>query len=225
MIRLYIHHLVGLKGAEHPQAYLIGLGFTAREARTLAHGHEAELLQDDVLQRLCEGLLCTPNDVLSWYGPGDHPLVALNASGPQLKERLQASKSAAEAEELLTKALEAMRAEVPPQRMAGGRLFLNVERLLRLRQVKKPRRELMRMGFTASEAQRLLSSDRKGVRVKVLTRLCEAFQCLPNELYDFEGPEGHVLQAVRKPGAVNLDAGLAGLTEEQLRRVVQAVWR
>lgn len=226
MLRLYIKHLLGMKGAEHPQAYLMGLGFTAREARTLAHGQKASIMRDDVLQRLCEGLLCTPNDVFRWHGATDSHLYGLNKwFYTQVNSILGRSQSPEETEQLLAKALAALDAEEPVQRMTGGRLYLNVGRLLRQRQVKKLNRELVRMGFSQMEAQRLLSPQRKAFRLTMLTRLCEAFHCLPNELFDFEGPEGHVLNAVRKEPVVVLDERLAGLTDAQLRRVAQAMVR
>lgn len=224
MIRPYLNDLLRTKGAEHPQAYLIGLGFTAREARTLIHGDKVEQMRDSMLQRICEHLLCTPNDVFRWYGPKDHLLMALNrSSASRVADVMKQAKSAAESKRMLEKALEALAEEEPQLKMHGGRLFLNVERLLRQRQVKKMNRELVRMGFTAMEAQRLLSPERVAFKMKMLKRLCEAFRCLPNELFDFEGPEGHVLNAVRKEEMPMLDERLKGLTEEQVRRVVEAM--
>jgi len=226
MLLLYLDDMMRMKGAEHPQAYLQGLGFTAREARTLAHRNEKAVMRDSVLQRLCEGLLCTPNDVFRWFGLADHHLIALNVGAAYgVAGKMKLAKSAAEGELMLAKALAALEAEEPVERMHDGRLFLNVERLLRQRQVKKLSRELVRMGFTWMEAQRLLSPKRLAFKLSMLTRLCVAFECLPNALFDFEGPERHVLNAVRKDEAPVLDERLKGLTEAQLRRVLEAMER
>src|SRR5690606_21274017 len=78
MIRLHLNDLLRTKGAEHPQAFLVGLGFTVGEARTLVNGHKVAQMRDSMVQRLCERLLCTPNDLFRWHGPADHPLAALN---------------------------------------------------------------------------------------------------------------------------------------------------
>lgn len=224
MIKPYLQYLLWIRGTEHPQAYLIKQGFSAREARTLVNGNKIAQMRDSVLQRLCEVLLCTPNDVFRWYGPKDHWLMALNRGGDKaIATVFREAKTEKEAQELLAKALEALEAEKPVQRVHGGRLFLNVERLLRERQVKKLNRELVRMGFTWMEAQRLLSPDRKAFKMSMLTRLCEAFQCLPNDLFDFDGPQGHVLEAVRKEPVEQLDERLSNLTEEQVRRVLKAI--
>lgn len=224
MLKLRVDKLLAEKGAEHPQVYLMKFGFSAREARTLVHGIKVEQMRDRVLQRLCEALLCVPNDVFRWFGAADNHLVHLNKWPTiQVTRQLKGAKSAEDADRLLARALAAIAQEDPVQRMTGGRLFLNVGRLLLQRQVKHPNRELVRMGFTWMEAQRLLSSERKAFKMKVLTRLCIAFGCLPNELFDFEGPEGHVLNAVRKAEACVLDERLSGLTDEQLRRVAHAM--
>ena len=103
--------------------------------------------------------------------------------------------------------------EVPMTRMHGGRMFINVRRLLEQRGVKKLHRELKWMGFTHGEAAGLLSDKRVAIKLPLLTKVCVAFKCMPNDIYDFAGPEGHVLNAVRKAPVVAIDARLAGLTQ------------
>lgn len=224
MLEVNVNSVAWMNGSEHVQAFLMERGLTAREARTLTHPKKMRQVRDSLLQRLCEGLLCTPNDVFRWTGPKESLLSGLNTgTATALVHQLKAMREPKDAERLLEKALKVLEEEPEVKRMHGGRLFINVRRLLEQRGVKKLHRELKRMGFTHGEAAGLLSERRRSIKLKLLKRLCEAFHCLPNELYDFEGPEGHVLEAVRKAPVVSLDARLKGLSEAQLRRVLEAV--
>jgi DNA-binding Xre family transcriptional regulator len=91
---------------------------------------------------------------------------------------------------------------------------------MELEQVSKVHKELQRKGFTHNEAQKLLSDDRKSIKLSMLARVCVAFKCLPNDVYDFEGPEGHVLFPLRKAPVVNVRERLGKLSEAELRRVL-----
>jgi len=217
MLQLHVSTLVEMHGAEHQQTFLIKYGLSPREARTVSYPQKMRMMRYGLLQRVCEGLLCTPNDVFRWSGKKDSHLKVLNRTGKKsLSERLGALKDPKEYDRLMEELLDALEAEPKVKRMHDGRLFLNVGRLLRMRGVKKLHRELKRMGFTHNEAANLLSGRQKAFKLSLLTRVCVAFNCLPNDVLDFEGPEGHVLQALKKEPVVSLEGRLAGLTEEQL---------
>jgi DNA-binding Xre family transcriptional regulator len=225
MLQLNIGGMARMYGAEHVQAFLIERGLSAREARTVTHPTEVRQVRDSLLQRLCEGLLCTPNDVFRWTGVGESHLHYLNVGDtPSLALWLRGVRDPKEVERLMLLAQKLYEEEeVPMTRMHGGRMFINVRRLLEQRGVKKLHRELKWMGFTHGEAAGLLSDKRVAIKLPLLTKVCVAFKCMPNDIYDFAGPEGHVLNAVRKAPVVAIDARLAGLTQEQLRKVLWKV--
>jgi DNA-binding Xre family transcriptional regulator len=224
MLQLNVSGMARMYGAEHVQAFLIERGLSAREARTVTHPTEVRQVRDSLLQRLCEGLLCTPNDLFRWTGVGESHLHYLNVGDPpSFALWLRGVRDPKEVERLMARAHEVLAEEVPMTRMHGGRMFINVRRLLEQRGVKKLHRELKRMGFTHGEAAGLLSDKRVAIKLPLLTKVCVAFKCMPNDIYDFAGPEGHVLNAVRKAPVVAIDARLAGLTQEQLRKVLWKV--
>ncbi len=224
MLQMNVGRMAQMQGAEHVQVFLIERGLSAREARTVTHPKEVRQVRDSLLQRLCEGLLCTPSDVFRWEGESESYLNKLNAGDPpSFALWLRGVRDPKEVERLMARAHEVLAEEVPMTRMHGGRMFINVRRLLEQRGVKKLHRELKRMGFTHGEAAGLLSDKRRAIKLPLLTKACVAFHCFPNDLYDFEGPEGHVLNAVRKAPVVAIDARLDGLTQEQLRKVLWKV--
>jgi DNA-binding Xre family transcriptional regulator len=224
MLELNVERLVRMHGADYPQTFLVGRGLSAREARTVWHPKEIKQVRDSLLQRLCEGLLCTPNDVFVWRGGTDSILSGLNKGPVQsLADRLLREQDPKEVERLVQQALNVLEEEPVVRRIHGGRLRLNVRRLLEQKGVKRLHHDLMQMGFSHGEAAGLLGESRMAIKLPLLARLCEAFHCLPNDVYDFEGPEGHVLGALQKEPVVKLDARLEGLTEAQLRRVLEAL--
>lgn len=224
MLELNVERLVRMHGADYPQTFLVGRGLSAREARTVWHPKEIKQVRDSLLQRLCEGLLCTPNDVFVWRGGTDSILSGLNKGPVQsLADRLLREQDPKEVERLVQQALKVLEEEPVVRRIHGGRLRLNVRRLLEQKGVKRLHHELMQMGFSHGEAAGLLGDRRQAIKLPLLARVCEAFHCLPNDVYDFEGPEGHVLGALQKEPVVKLDARLEGLTEAQLRRVLEAL--
>ena len=81
MLELNVERLVRMHGAERGQVLLMKRGLSAREARTVWHPKGIRQVRDSLLQRLCEGLLCTPNDVFVWRGGAESFLKGLN-KGP-----------------------------------------------------------------------------------------------------------------------------------------------
>lgn len=224
MLEMYVDRVIGMHDTRKRFPFLMERGLTAREARSVCHPKQMRQLRDSLLQRLCEGLLCTPNDVFRWVGAADNELMQLNV-GPanSIATRLQRMTDPKEAERMLQRALKMLEEEPLTPRMHGGRLFINVKRLLEQRGMKRYHWSLMRMGFSHGEAARLLSNERKAVKISLLTRVCVAFKCLPNDVYDFEGPAGHVLLAVKKAPVLVLDERLSKLTEAQLRRLLEGL--
>lgn len=193
---------------------------TAREAQTLSRPQKMNQVRDTLVQRLCEGLVCMPNDLFRWHGDMGHALAALNVPLPMNVPDALKNVPYARLEEVLHQLAQEEQQSSKPSVVHGGRLFINVRRLMELEQVSKVHKELQRKGFTHNEAQKLLSDDRKSIKLSMLARVCMAFKCLPNDVYDFEGPEGHVLSPLRKAPVVNVRERLGKLSEAELRRVL-----
>jgi DNA-binding Xre family transcriptional regulator len=102
-----------------------------------------------------------------------------------------------------------------------GRIRLNVNRLVAQRLVQKPQVYLRSKGFTETETRNLLAADRISVKVKMLERLCIVFQCLPNDLFDWEGSEEHYLNALRKRPAPDLKTLLSKLPPEKVQELLR----
>jgi|GEM_PF-1334115 len=220
MLQLDVRDLARMRGEEYLQAFLQRNGFTVRESRTLSNPAKIQLVRESTVQRLCELFGCLPNDLFRWRGNGDHVLAVLNVAPIENMQIMLWGLSKDMLEKMVeVLAQETKRANVAPV-VKGGRLFLNVRRLMELRQEEKPLRALKRMGFTQNEAVKLLGDDRKSFNVSMLMRVCTAFKCLPNDVFDFEGPEGHVLDAVRKGQVVDLYEQLRRLGPTELRRVL-----
>ncbi|MCB9192671.1 MAG: helix-turn-helix domain-containing protein [Flavobacteriales bacterium] len=100
---------------------------------------------------------------------------------------------------------------------------MNLERLIALRGVKHMRAYLVNHGFSDGEARNLLSGKTKSVRLDLLTRLCEAFECSPNDLLDWRGDAGHVLSQLRKSMAPNIEQLLEGKSPQELEEILRRI--
>lgn len=205
MLQLQLSSLIAAKGFSHHQSFLRHNGFSHREARTLTDKRKKRLLKDSVIQRLCEALLCQPNDLFTWNGDPDSTLAVLNvAPSVAMADRL-AGKPQHEVQQIITELQKQLQTKPLPEVVNQGRLFLNVRRLVEQRQQPHPQRFLERNGFTQSEAYTLIGSEtRTSVKLAMLTRLCLFFNCLPNDLFDWDGPENHFLSVLQKDPPVNL---------------------
>lgn len=100
-------------------------------------------------------------------------------------------------------------------------LVLNLKRLIEMRGVKHLRAYLVNNGFTDSMARSLVSGKMKLVRLSTLVKLCELFQCTPNDLLDWQGEPTHVLGAIRKDKAPDIWRLLEGKSPEELEGVLR----
>ncbi|MCF8256458.1 MAG: hypothetical protein K9J06_02835 [Flavobacteriales bacterium] len=199
MLTVNVERLVLSRGGRRVTSYLTQRGFTYAEARGMAHGDRVVQLRDRTVQRLCEALVCMPNDLFGWLGAENDPLALLNKGSVRpLQERLEGL-SQAEVEKFWAKVEELTAAMGPSPKVSGGVLRLDVGRLVRLRTVGSPYAFLQGMGLGAMVARMLLNGDHRALRLSVMTKLCQGFGCLPSDLYSFEGPEDHVLAPLRRP--------------------------
>jgi DNA-binding Xre family transcriptional regulator len=104
-------------------------------------------------------------------------------------------------------------------------LVLNLERLIALRGVKHMRAYLVNHGFSDGEARNLLSGKTKSVRLDLLTRLCEEFECSPNDLFDWQGNPTHVLSCLTKSAPPNVLALLEGKSPQELEEILRRIER
>lgn len=223
MLRLCITRLVQAKSLKSDAVYLRERGFSAKEVRTLSNVVEMQLLKDTSVQRLCEALVCTPNDLFCWDGKLESHLKVLNTARVSNLDVVFAELSQREVELLVLKARELAVSLENPVSTGEGRLWLNVRHLIAQRQEPQPYSFLISKEFTPAEAGKLLNPNRKAIRLTVLSRLCEAFHCLPNDLFDWEGSENHHLNALRKIPVVDLKALLSQLPPDEVRKILMAL--
>lgn len=225
MLRLDLASIARQTGLKSVAVFLRGKGFSEKQTRTLSKPTTAQLIRDRTLQRLCEAFVCTPNDLFRWHGDRESHLLGLNmvSSVPAASSLGELSQ---EKVELLLAEVEKLSIEPrTDEPMPEGRLFLNVKRMVEQRQARSEVKFLQMKGFTESEARKLLDPERKAVKMSMLTRLCNAFMCLPNDLYDWEGSEEHPLNALRKEPAVDLNALLLRLPPDEVRRILEKLGR
>lgn len=74
-------------------------------------------------------------------------------------------------------------------------LHLNLSRIIKQRGIASPNKLLMKYGFTAYTASRILNNKVAGLSNEQLERLCLALRCTPNDLYDWQKPaDGNISQ-------------------------------
>ena len=220
MLTLILSGLVAHRGTDSVGVFLRKHGFTQRTSRNLSHDGATKQLRDSTVQQLCEALCCTPNSLFLWTGDPSSHLAKLKKGYFENPADQLAWMGQADVERVL-KEVEGLVGGMEKQSVGGtGRLRLNVRRLIEQRQQPHPMVYLERMGFTRTQAQILLDPERKAFRLRVLTQLCERFECLPDDLFDWEGSEGHFLNVLRKTPSIDLSVSLKGLSSADAARVV-----
>jgi DNA-binding Xre family transcriptional regulator len=224
MLTLEIKHLVALRGGRKVVPFLVKSGMPRARARMVEKGSNIKMLRDDTVRELCEALDCMPNDLFAWRGPAEHWLSELNAAPLRRLEDVFLHTSHAELEKLWAELLErdAMREEKVA--VKGGRVWLNVRRLMEMRSASRPALTLQRLGMKEMVARNVTELARKdgqmAVKMPVLTWLCMHLGCYPNDLYDFVGPQGHVLDGLRKTPIADLTELIERMTPEEARRLL-----
>lgn len=215
MLVIDIERLVVSRGGQRVTSYLTQRGFTYAEARGLAHGDRVVQIRDRTVQRLCEAMVCEPNDLFGWKGEDSGPLAVLKRRHEQPWHELLAGMTQAELDAFWAKAREKAAHRGPAPKTKGGQLTLDVGRLVRQRTAGSAHAYLQRTGLGAMVASTLLNGEHRALRLRVMTHLCESFGCLPSDLYRFDGPEDHVLAPLIRP-VLPLASDLTG---EELREL------
>jgi DNA-binding Xre family transcriptional regulator len=71
MLTLNLNPIFKIRGIERPFTYLVKNGFS-RHAATLLINGKNKVYRLDHVERLCELLICEPNDLLSWIPDKEH---------------------------------------------------------------------------------------------------------------------------------------------------------
>lgn len=100
-------------------------------------------------------------------------------------------------------------------------LYINLDRLLKLRDVRKGRSYLVNNGLSDSEARHLLSGKAKSVKFDMLCRLCGIFNCTLDELFDWKGETGHPLAVMRKNEVTEIANLLEGKSPKELEEMLK----
>lgn len=101
-------------------------------------------------------------------------------------------------------------------------LRFDVPRMLKLRGEKRGKAYLLGLGLTRGQVRRLMS--RKGLRsvpMRTMKRLCEALSCLPEDLFRWEGDEGHALARLNRHDPDVLRQRLNAMSAEELEALLQ----
>jgi len=224
MLTLDLKPLVALKGEQKVVPYLVAHGMTVSRARMVEGGDKVRMMRDDTVRELCEILDCMPNDLFRWNGASEHRLAVLNRAPLRRLEDVMMGKDHADLA-MIWAELQARDSEkVAQPRVRGGRVWLNVRRLMEMRSVSHPAKTLQRFGFSEMVARKLTDIARRDgdtyLKMPLLIRLCEKLDCFPNDLYDFEGPQGHVLDGLRKTPLERIADLLKRMTAEEARRLL-----
>jgi DNA-binding Xre family transcriptional regulator len=221
MLRLTLDPLVRQKGAKSTAIYLRAHGFSVKESRTLSNTPNVAQLRDEMVQRLCEALLVTPNALFRWHGAPQSHLSVLNTQQHVVLNRSLDEMTQQQLDALYGQIGQLPLAKASPTPQHAGTLRLNVKRLVDQRQPHGGVLYLRSKGFTLGEARKLLDPKRMAVKVTMLTRLCTVFGCLPNDLYDWQGTESHPLNTLRKQPVPDLVALLANLPAHEVQRILR----
>jgi DNA-binding Xre family transcriptional regulator len=224
MLVMDLKPLVAMKGEKRVVVFLVRNGMSRARANMVASGRKMRMMRDDTVRELCEILEVMPNDLFSWTGAADHHLAALNKAPLRELEHVLMGKSGEELEQMWKELTERVADREPKQVVRGGRVWLNVRRMMEQRSSAHPAQTLQRFGFSEMVSRTLTDVKRLDgqtyLKMPMLTKLCERLKCLPNDLYDFNGPEGHVLDGLRKRPVEGLDALVKRMTAEEVRRLL-----
>ena len=83
-------------------------------------------------------------------------------------------------------------------------LILDIERVLRLRNIENPYKFLIRHGFVPQTATNYIKKKAVQIQPAKLERLCRILNCTPNDLFEWQDdgktpvPETHALHSLKR---------------------------
>lgn len=102
-------------------------------------------------------------------------------------------------------------------------LFLNIKRLLQLRNIKHGRSYLINNGFTDSEARLVLSGNMKEMKFTMLERLGILFNCTADQLLDYRGGSNGPWAAISKRPLPDMAKLLANKSPKEIEEILKKI--
>ncbi len=108
-------------------------------------------------------------------------------------------------------------------------LRLNINKLFKARLISKPGGFLMQNGFGRSTAFSISTNRIRSLSPDQIEKLCIAFRCTPNDLFEFtptsgsELPESHPLNQLKKSDSPQLSDVIQNLSIEQLKTITENI--
>ena len=87
-------------------------------------------------------------------------------------------------------------------------LRLNLDRIFKVKGITKTNQYLIRLGNSVGYASQLVNDKSVSIRFDKLEMLCKAFNCTPNDLFDYKDdakkplPEDHALHSISKKDTI-----------------------
>lgn len=87
-------------------------------------------------------------------------------------------------------------------------LRLNLDRIFKVKGITKTNQYLMKLGNSVGYASQLVNDKSVSIRFDKLEMLCKAFNCTPNDLFDYTDdgekplPDGHALYSISRNDAI-----------------------
>jgi DNA-binding Xre family transcriptional regulator len=87
-------------------------------------------------------------------------------------------------------------------------LRLNLDRIFKVKGITKTNQYLIKLGNSEGYASQLVNGKSVSIRFDKLEMLCKAFNCTPNDLFDYSEDErsslaaGHALHSISKSEAI-----------------------
>jgi hypothetical protein len=78
---------------------------------------------------------------------------------------------------------------------------------------------LINHGYTPDEVRRLLRKTPKEMSFEMMTRLCKTFNCMPNDLFTWDGEATSHLNGLKRPEVAAFEKLIAGKTPEQIEAI------
>lgn len=104
-------------------------------------------------------------------------------------------------------------------------LFLNIQRLLILRNIRQGRSYLVNNGFTDNEARHVLSGNVKEIKFSMLERLGTLFNCTADELLDWRGDPNSPWAVVGKRKLPEVGELLATKSPQEIEELLKKIAR
>ncbi len=109
-------------------------------------------------------------------------------------------------------------------------LRLNLDRIFKVKGITKTNQYLMKLGNSVGYASQLVNDKSVSIRFDKLEMLCKAFNCTPNDLFDYKDdakkplPEDHALHSISKKDTIGeVNKLLNDLPMEKIQELYEVI--